>query len=287
MRVKHTHSYSYYNASICMLLRALTIGAIVLAGAYAQLTPSDEKNPLTRDAAAVQAGRALYLERCAVCHGQDAMGSMAANLVRSRTVTRGKDGALFQVISKGFPGTDMPPQPNLAPEQIWQLVSYLHSLSRPGLQPAVPGDVAAGRETFERVGCAGCHQVDGAGGFLGPALDSIAARKTSEAIRSDVLDPSAALLVGYEAVTATMRDGDRIEGILKNEDTFSVQILTRDGRFRLLDRTEVNEIKKSSTSPMPSGYGEKLSDEELQNILAYLDRQRDAYIPVLSNFSNY
>ncbi len=262
-------------------------GAVLLAAAFAQTEPAEErKNPLTRDPAAVQAGRALYLERCAVCHGWDAQGSMAANLVMSRTV-RGSDAGLFKVISEGFPGTDMPPQTNLEPARIWQLVTYLHSLARPGFEPPLPGDPEAGRKIFENVGCVGCHQVDGSGGFLGPRLDSIAARKTADEIRNDVLDPNAARLVGYEAVFAVTRGGDRIEGILKNEDTFSVQILMRDGRFRLLDRRDIAELRKLPESAMPGDYQSRLSNEQLRNLLAYLDRRRDPYIPIPRNFSNY
>ena len=264
--------------------RVTLAGAVLLAAAFAQTEPSEPKNPLTRNPDAVRAGRGLYLKRCAVC--QDAKGSMAANLVSSRTV-RGSDAALFEVISEGFPGTEMPPQADLVPQRIWQLVTYLHSLARPGLQPPLPGDAEAGRKIFERAGCAGCHQVDGAGGFLGPPLDSIAARKTSDQIRNDVLNPDAVLPAGYEAVVAVTRGGDRVEGILKNEDTFSVQILMRDGRFRLLDRRDIAELRKPLQSAMPRDYRSKLSGGQLRNLLAYLDRQRDRYIPIQRNFSNY
>ncbi len=259
----------------------------LLAAAYAQTTQPEPKNPLTRNPDAVRAGRELYLERCAVCHGQDAAGSMAASLVRSRTVMRGSDAALFQVIAKGFPGTQMPPQADLEPRRIWQLVAYLHSLARPGLQPPLAGDAEAGRKVFAGAGCADCHQVEGKGGFLGPSLDSIAARKTSDRIRADVLDPDAEIAEGYRAAAAVTRDGGRIEGILKNEDTFSVQILTRGGRFQLLDRDEIAELRKPAQSAMPRDYRGRLSGEQLQNLLAYLDRLRDPYIPIPRGFRNY
>ncbi len=285
--------WTYYNANYRMLFQSFRIGAritlagaVLLAAAFGQTETSESKNPLTRNPDAVRAGRGLYLERCAVCHGQDAKGSMAANLVSSRTV-RGSDAALFEVISEGFPGTEMPPQADLVPQRIWQLVTYLHSLARPGLQPPLPGDAEAGRKIFESAGCAGCHQVDGSGGFLGPPLDSIAARKTSDQIRNDVLNPDAVLPAGYETVAALTRGGDRVEGILKNEDTFSVQILMRDGRFRLLDRRDIAELRKPLQSAMPRDYRSKLSGGQLRNLLAYLDRQRDRYIPIQRNFSNY
>lgn len=283
----------HYDVDCRMTTWALRIGiGAVLAGslsaaAFAQTARGKAGNPFKRNPEAVRAGRALYLERCAVCHGQNADGSMAASLLRSRTVTSGSDAALFEVIAKGFPGTQMPPQTDLEPRRIWQIAAYLHNLARPGLQPPLAGDAEAGREVFAAAGCAGCHQVAGKGGFLGPPLDSIAARKTSKRIRRDVLEPDAEIAAGYRAATAVMHGGGNVEGILKNEDTFSVQILTREGRFRLLDRNEIAALRKPAQSAMPRGYGDRLSAEQLQNLLAYLDRMRDSYIPIPRGFRNY
>ncbi len=268
-------------------VKVMLVGGGLLAAACAQTERPEPKNPLARNPDAVRAGRGLYLKRCAVCHGQDAAGSMAASLVRSRTVTRGSDAALFQVISEGFPGTQMPPQTDLEPQKIWQLVAYLHNLARPGLQPPLSGDAEAGRNIFESAGCVGCHQVEGKGGFLGPSLDSIAARKPSNRIRTDVLDPDTEVSEGYRTVAVVTRGGVHFEGFLKNEDTFSVQILTRGGRFRMFDRREIAQLRKPSQSAMPRDYRSRLSDEQLQNLLAYLDRLRDPHIPVQRGFRNY
>ena len=260
------------------------------AAAEAEGTPSPpraKQNPLSRDSAAVQAGRILYLERCAVCHGQGAKGSMASNLVRSRSVARGADLALYRLIVQGIPGTEMPSQGDLEEDQVWQVVSYLHSLARPGLQAPVPGDAEAGRDVFLTVGCSGCHTVDGEGGFWGPSLDSIAARKTSEDIRRDVLEPNLAVREGYRVVSARAAEGGIVQGILKNSDTFSVQILRRDGTYSLLDRAAISEFTVSAGSAMPSDYGRTLTDRQLQDLLAFLDRQRDAFVVVERGFQNY
>ena len=257
---------------------------MLVATAYGQ---TSDKNPFPRDPDAVSAGGALYLEKCAVCHGQDATGGMAANLRHSRSVARGSDAGLFQIIRKGFPGSAMPSQPDMEEKQVWQTVSFLHSISRPGLQPPLPGDVEAGRKIFESAGCVGCHQVDGAGGFFGPSLNSVAARKASDEIRTDVLDPNSELGVGFETVSVTTRSGIQVEGVLKNEDLFSVQILTRDGDYRTLERREISELSKPARSAMPSDYRSKLSEEQLTNLLAYLDRQRDPYVPTPRGWANY
>ncbi len=212
---------------------------------------------------------------------------MASNLVRTRRVRRGSEQSLFELIQTGIPGTEMPPQPDLPDERVWQIVSYLRSLVHPGEQPQLPGDVDAGRALFRSAGCATCHIVNGHGGFLGPSLDSIAIRKTSDQIRSDVLNPSASLAEGYETVSAQASDGRRVEGVLKNEDTFLVLILTEAGEVEALPRDRLRSLDRPARSRMPADYGTRLSAGELRALFAFLDRQRDPFTPVVRGFGVY
>ncbi len=212
---------------------------------------------------------------------------MASNLVRTRSVRRGSVDALFELIRNGIPGTEMPPQPDLPEERIWEVIAYLRSMALPGEQPPLEGDPEAGRGIFRTAGCVTCHIVNGSGGFLGPPLDSIAVRKASEAIRRDVLDPDAELAHGYATVVIETRDEGRFEGLLKNEDTFTVLASAPDGAIRVFQRSEVRSVTQPGRSRMPSDYGTKLSSAELRDLLAFLDRQRDPFTPVVRGFGVY
>ena len=245
------------------------------------------QNPLERDPVAIEAGDELFHERCAVCHGQRAQGAMAANLVQTRSVRRGSQEGLFALIRQGIPGTDMPPQPDLEDNRIWQVISYLRSLAMPGQQAPLQGDPDAGQLVFRAAGCASCHIVNGSGGFLGPALDSIAARKSSEAIRRDVLEPNSELASGFESVEVETRDGRLVSGILKSEDTFTLMILTSDGAVEALERAALTTVDMPARSAMPSDYSARLTAEDLGNLLAFLDRQRDPFTPVQRGFGVY
>ena len=261
-----------------------------LAPAAAQQSAQEEtelRNPLGRDAAAVEAGDELFHERCAVCHGQQAEGAMASNLAVARSVRRGSEAGLFRLIRAGIPGTEMPPQPDLPDERLWQLVSYLRSLAHPAEQPPVPGNVAAGQAVFQRAGCAGCHVVNGAGGFLGPPLDSIGVRRDSDKIREDLLDPSAELAEGFGTVVVETAEGETLEGVLKNEDSFTLLVLTADGGIKTFQRKQLRSVRTPQRSQMPADYGQRLGPEEVQDLLAFLDRQRDPFVPVRRGFGNY
>ena len=278
-----------FRAQCCPLAGAVLALTLALARPLPLTAQADPArvNPLRRDSASVEAGDRLFHERCAVCHGQRAQGAMAADLVRTRTVTRGTEAALFRLIRRGIPGTDMPPQPDLEDTRIWQIVTYLRALALPGQQPPLEGDPDAGRSVFRQAGCDSCHVVDGKGGFLGPSLDSVSIRKTSEQIRIDVLDPDATLAEGFETVIAETPDGRRIEGILKNEDSFVLVIQVSSGDFVTLHRDQLRSVTMPGRSRMPATYGTNLSAQDLGNLLAFLDRQRDPFVPVRRGFANY
>lgn len=261
--------------------------AIATSGAEPPPSEAPAGNPFGRDPQAIAVGDALFHERCAVCHGQQAQGAMAVNLTNSRSARRGDASRFFTVIRDGIPGTDMPPNADFSNEQIWQIVSYLRALSLPGQQAPLEGDQDKGRAIFHQVGCIGCHVVEGTGGFLGPPLDSISTRKTSEQIRLDVLDPNSSLAEGFETVVAETLSGTRIEGILKNENPFTVLILTETGAVRSLRRNQLRVVTKPNRSRMPADFGKRLSPDSLKDLLAFLDRQRKPYIPVVRGFHGY
>lgn len=276
------------------LVRRWALGALAIA--FSVAAPSAESpgdpdsapgNPLRRDAQAIRAGDELFHQRCAVCHGQRAMGGMAANLVATRWARRRSETALFRTIREGIPGTDMPPHQDLAEERVWQIVAYLRAQALPGQQPPLEGDTVAGRKVFVEAGCIDCHVADGSGGFLGPALDSISRRKTSAEVRADILEPNSKLAEGFETVIAETSDGERIEGLLKNENPATILILAEDGRVRSLPRDRLRSLATPGRSRMPADYGARLSPEELANLLAYLDRQREPYVPVARGFNDY
>jgi hypothetical protein len=74
---------------------------------------------------------------------------------------------------------------------------------------------------------------------------------------------------------------------LKNEDNFSLQIMTPDGEYALLDRAGVAQEQRPGRSLMPVDYGRQLSAAQLQDLLAYLDRQRAPFLRYESTFANH
>ena len=65
-------------------------------------------------------------------------------------------------------------------------------------------------------------------------------------------------------------NGDRLEGMIRNEDNFSVQFQTKDGSFRSFQKSELRNLDRLETSLMPTNYGERLSPGELDDLVSYL-----------------
>lgn len=242
-------------------------------------------NPFAGNAEAIASGEKLYGVRCAVCHGRDGKGGEGPSLHKSRLVVLSPDRRFFDVVKLGIPGTEMPPMPG-PDEPVWQVVAYVHSIAKPGTGPPVAGDPAAGREVFHQVGCVRCHMAGGKGGVAGPDLSSIAIQSSTAAIRESILDPAARVHDAFRHVIVRTRQGV-VKGFLKNEDNFSLQLMTPEGELRSFLRSEAVKVQKEPGSMMPAEPGKRLAPDQLQNLLAFLDRQRAPFLRSQIGFQNY
>lgn len=218
-------------------------------------------------------GRRLFQEACSACHGQNGGGGHGPSLVDGRRVRGLDDKQLHDAIRNGVKGTDMPPS-TLPEPQVEQIVAFVRSLSAPAIDIQPAGNPDAGREIFfGSGGCAKCHAIAGRGGFLGPDLTDAGASNSLSQLRESLLDPNKRIADGFEGAVVTLRDGGRIEGMAKNHDKYSVQILDTAGKLHLLDRVDISKIEIRDRSLMPGDFAQRLSEQQTQDLLAFLSRQ--------------
>jgi cytochrome c oxidase cbb3-type subunit 3 len=181
------------------------------------------------------------------------------------------DAQLADIVSNGVPGTGMPPFRSLSPAQIRAVVEYLRELQGKGKARALPGDADQGKKIFFGKGdCSTCHTISGEGGFLGPDLSTYGSSMSAEAILKAILNPARIAQSGYKPASVTTRDGTHAEGVLRNEDNFSVQLQTKDGSFLLLQKSELQTLEYGSQSLMPANYADRLTQSELNNLISFL-----------------
>lgn len=246
------------------------------------------KNLLAGKPEAIKEGQSLFRTACGLCHGVDGRGgTRGPDLTSGRWTHGSSDAAIFRAITKGVPGTQMPPN-DLTEEETWMILAYLRSQEASSRQ-AVAGSRERGEKIFFGEGfCAQCHMVNGIGGRLGPDLTRIGAARPISYLVEAIREPNKRLAEGigepgrdyldffrlYETVSVVTRQGRRIAGVLKNEDNFSIQVMDQQEQLHLLLKKNLEEIIHERKSLMPAYDEQRLNAEQLQDLLAYLDSLR-------------
>jgi putative heme-binding domain-containing protein len=244
-----------------------------VSGGLASAQDRPASNPRTADPQAIRNGTALYRTRCSGCHGMDALGLRGPDLTSVMAAGVGDD-ELFQYVRKGVPGSEMPP--STAPDdEIWQTLAYLRTLSAPAGAESPTGDAENGQRLFQ-ANCRSCHRVSGLGGRLGPDLSRIGSARSRAALVREIRTASVFIQPGFEPVTLVNRDGQRIRGVRKNEDAFSIQIMDVGERLQGYLKADLREVVEETRSLMPDYGADRLNDRDLNDLLRYLDNQRGA-----------
>lgn len=265
------------------LFRILAIGAALLAydapTAFAQVADRPT-NPFANDPAAIAAGMAVYNSTCVACHEPAGTGGRGPALNTGIFAHGNDDYDIFQVIRGGIAGTQMPNFAGLSADNVWRIVTYLKSLStRPivGPQLAVTGDAAAGQSVFfGKGGCTACHEINGNGLDLAADLSAEGTRPVG-AIRDAILHQAGGGRGGRGGQThfadVTLTNGKKVNGLVRAEDSFSLQLEQRDGKLLLLDKKNVRAIGDPIPAT-PADIASRLTAADVDNLVAYLVDQK-------------
>lgn len=228
----------------------------------------------------IQAGKTLFSGMCVTCHGFDGTGGAGPPLDRPKLLLAPDEKALRNIISEGIPDRGMPRVRRVTENEMRQLVAYVRSLGKTA-RPPVTGNPQKGREHYARLGCAGCHIINGQGGSLGPSLTEIGRLRGADYLRQALVEPGAMLPRGtlpipargyseYLPVRVVMKDGSEIRGVRLNEDVFTLQLRDTSGAIHSIRKSSAEVIRKEAgTSLMPS-FASRLNPGELNDLVAYL-----------------
>jgi putative heme-binding domain-containing protein len=237
-----------------------------------QTTPG--KNPFEGNPEAIQAGMGGYRLRCADCHGTDGRGVRGPDITQVWNSGR-TDQGLFNTIRRGVPNSEMPAfvAPRTSDREVWQMLAYLRTLAAPAAPEPPRGNAENGAKVFRAL-CANCHKADGTGGRLGPDLSRIGTARTRDVLLARIRRGSEEFRAGFEPVTVTPADGAPIQGVKKNEDLFSVQIMDTRERIQGYEKDKVAAVENGRTSAMPVFGPDRLTDSDLDDLLRYLQTLR-------------
>ena len=234
-------------------------------------------NPHLGKAESIRSGMALYRIRCADCHGMDATGYRGPDLT-ALMAGDVSDERLFQTLRKGVPGTEMPSSDD-PDDDLLMVIAYLRKLTTAAPAERPIGNVENGGRLFAAQ-CASCHRVAGRGGRLGPDLTRVGVARSRAALTREIRTPSEWIPPTFEAVTVVTEDGQRIRGVKKSEDVYSIQVMDTRERIQGYMKSNLQDVIYDTTSLMPAFGPDRLSDGDLTDLVGYLSSLREADLSV-------
>ncbi|MEZ5366076.1 MAG: c-type cytochrome [Bryobacterales bacterium] len=241
--------------------------ALLLLGLAASLAAQHaDRNPF-HSREDLEEGKRLYRLNCGVCHGMEGKSGRGARLAVRDHRHGNADAALFRVIQNGVPGTEMPGL-WMDEDSIWRILLFVRTFEVNAGEacPPAPGDAARGAALYRDKACQTCHMTGGQGGRLGPDLTHIGLNYSREQLRESLVDPDKNVAMQYRTVIA-VAGGSTVDGVLLNEDAYTVNLLDRGERFRRFDKAKA-KIEKPAKSLMPAY--QNLSEGQMNDMLAYL-----------------
>jgi cytochrome c oxidase cbb3-type subunit 3 len=178
------------------------------------------------------------------------------------------DRELAGIIRYGISGAGMPAFSSLKQQEVAEVVAYLRILQGRGDIVKLPGDPKQGEALFfGKAQCSDCHMVNGKGGFIGSDLSFYGADATPDRMRAIILDPDKNLPADQKATTVVTSTGQRVTGMLRLNNNFSVSLQTLDGTFHFLPKSELAQVDIGSRSLMPAS---TLNSKEVDDLISYL-----------------
>jgi len=171
------------------------------------------------------------------------------------------------------------------------LTSSGNDLAETNIQPEGPGkrwtveealpvvevlsgrDLARGKAMYVATLCQSCHMMQGEGGAIGPDLSQLGTRFSAKDILTATINPSDEISEQYEATILELKKGGSVVGRLTNQDDTNYYVSQNPFApevIRTVAKAEVKSTKVSEVSTMLPGMINRLNDEELKDLMAYL-----------------
>ncbi|MBL9081474.1 MAG: c-type cytochrome [Planctomycetales bacterium] len=141
---------------------------------------------------------------------------------------------------------------------------------RPALQMA--GVAERGHKVFSRE-CKTCHRLREEGFDVGPNLATILHRSPNE-LMTHILDPNREVSPNYLEYAVALNDGRTLTGLIAEESAAGLTLRKAENVQQSILRSEIDEILSTGKSLMPEGLEQKLTPQDMADLLAFLLRRR-------------
>ena len=171
---------------------------------------------------------------------------------------------LFGLVVLGQ-AADQAPQPQ--PDPARQLRAYRDfAMGR-------DGNPERGRQLFndeQRAACARCHSIDGTSSKSGPDLLAVGDKFPRRELIQAILEPSAAIAVGYGTTIVETKAGEEFQGIVKSAADDGLDLIGADGKRVRIATRDIKQQRGTAVSLMPEGLHSGMSQQEFTDLVEYL-----------------
>ena len=136
----------------------------------------------------------------------------------------------------------------------------------------IPGNTAHGKTIAENPAssCVTCHRMGEQGIDFAPALTEIGTKLPKEAIYDAILNPNSGITMGFETTQIETIDGTAALGIVRSETADELVLALPGGATNKFAKKQIAKREKLTTSLMPSGLNQALSQQDLVDLVEYL-----------------
>jgi putative heme-binding domain-containing protein len=135
------------------------------------------------------------------------------------------------------------------------------------------GAAARGEAVFRRdeINCLKCHAIAGAGGQVGPGLESIGASAQPDYLADSLFEPGKAVKENYHALVVATNDGKIYTGIKVRQSPSELVLRDAEDREVAIPLGTIEE-QKMGGSLMPAGLIDNLTRQELVDLIKFLSQ---------------
>ena len=141
-----------------------------------------------------------------------------------------------------------------------------------------------GKQMFVVANCVACHRMNGIGEQIGQDLTQTTGEKATAAyVLKNVLEPSLNIEDKYRSYQFELNSGKLLTGMILEETNESVKLIENPMAKSLpvlLKKSEIVDRAKSPSSIMPKGLLDKLTRDEILDLMAYVLGKGDAKNPL-------
>ncbi len=133
--------------------------------------------------------------------------------------------------------------------------------------------VMRGMSAFMKANCNQCHVLAGHGVNLGPDLTKITERYKHSRLLQQLIEPSSEINEKYQTFKFLLEDGRLVSGVIASEDEKFVSVMTNlltPKQLTRLNKKEIEQRAKSKVSAMPAGLLDVLTQEEIGDLMSFL-----------------